>query len=106
MSKSHKKRSLIKTLTWRIIATSDTFLISWIITGAATLAGAIAGIEIVTKMFLYYLHERGWNKIKWAKQVSEGHTTLLPFYCYFSCFKQYYDAPEHSQIHKKEAKED
>jgi len=78
------------------------FLISWIITGAATLAGAIAGIEIVTKMFLYYLHERGWNKIKWAKQVNEGHTTLLPFYCYFSCFKQYYDAPEHSQIHKKE----
>ena len=96
MSKSHKKSSLAKTLTWRIIATSDTFLISWIITGAATLAGAIAGIEVVTKMFLYYLHERGWNKIKWAKQVNEGHTTIFP----------YYDAPEHSKIHKEEAKEE
>ena len=53
----HKKRSLAKTLTWRIVATSDTFLISWIITGAVTLAGAIAGIEVITKMFLYYLQK-------------------------------------------------
>ena len=47
MTKSHKKRSLVKTLTWRILATTDTFLISWLITGAITLAGAIAGIEVL-----------------------------------------------------------
>jgi len=38
------KRSLVKTLSWRILATSDTFLISWLITGTWQLAGAIASI--------------------------------------------------------------
>ena len=77
--KSKIRRSLVKTLTWRIIATTDTFLISWIITGYLTLAGAIAGIEVCTKMFLYYGHERGWNKIKWGKEIGEEHTHIFPF---------------------------
>ena len=63
--KSKARRSLAKTLSWRILATSDTFLISWLITGTVSMAGAIAGIEVITKMFLYYGHERVWNKIKW-----------------------------------------
>jgi uncharacterized membrane protein len=45
----------------------DTFLIAWLITGKTTYAGAIAGLEICTKMVLYYLHERGWARIKLAK---------------------------------------
>jgi len=48
---SQRKRSLLKTLTWRILATSDTFLISYLITGRFDFAGAIAGIEVITKMF-------------------------------------------------------
>ena len=60
--KSKARRSLAKTLSWRVLATSDTFLISWLITGTATMAGAIAGIEVLTKMFLYYFHERAWYK--------------------------------------------
>ncbi len=52
---SQRKRSLLKTLTWRILATSDTFLISYLITGRFDFAGAIAGIEVITKMFLYYM---------------------------------------------------
>jgi uncharacterized membrane protein len=43
--KSQAKRSLAKTLTWRILATTDTFLIAWLITGKLNWAGAIAGIE-------------------------------------------------------------
>ena len=74
--RSKIRRSLIKTLTWRILATTDTFLISWIITGYLTLAGAIAGIEVITKMFLYYAHERGWSKIKWGYHGPEEHTHL------------------------------
>ena len=54
--KSKARRSLAKTLTWRVLATTDTFIISWFITGTWTLAGAIAGIEVITKMFLYYGH--------------------------------------------------
>ena len=75
--KSKARRSLAKTLTWRVLATSDTFIISWFVTGTWTLAGAIAGIEVVTKMFLYYGHERLWNRIKWAKEKSDPHTTCL-----------------------------
>ena len=63
---SNAKRSLVKTITWRILATTDTFLISWIITGGFDWAGMIAGVEIITKMFLYYFHERGWNRIVWG----------------------------------------
>ena len=77
--KSKIRRSLVKTLTWRILATTDTFIIAWFITGQLKWAGAIAGIEVVTKLILYYLHERGWNKIKWAKEVHEEHTTIWPY---------------------------
>ena len=62
--KKSRRRSAFKTITWRIVATTDTFLISWFITGEWTLAGGIESIEIATKMYLYYMHERAWNKQK------------------------------------------
>ena len=62
MKHVEKKRHLAKTLTWRILATSDTFLIAWLITGEINWAGAIAGIEVITKMILYYAHERAWYR--------------------------------------------
>ena len=61
------KRSLLKTISWRIIGTLDTILISWAITGALTLAFSIGFIELVTKMVLYFFHERAWNKISWGR---------------------------------------
>jgi len=57
-----KKRHLAKTLTWRILATSDTFLITWLITSEIKWAGTIASIEVITKMILYYMHERVWHR--------------------------------------------
>ena len=77
--KSKARRSLVKTLSWRILATSETFLISWLITGTLSMAGAIAGIEVVTKMFLYYGHERIWNKIKWGKDKTDHPTYVFPY---------------------------
>jgi uncharacterized membrane protein len=62
-----KTRSLAKAVSWRITGTVDTFIISFFITGEVTLAGAIAVTEVVTKVFLYWAHERVWNKIKWGK---------------------------------------
>jgi len=62
MTYVQKKRHLAKTLTWRILATSDTFLIAWVITGAIDWAGAIAAVEVFTKMILYYAHERAWYR--------------------------------------------
>ena len=65
--KVKRTRSLIKALTWRITASLDTFLLSYIITGRFDWATTIAFFEIITKAILYYLHERGWNKIKWGR---------------------------------------
>lgn len=62
-----KTRSLAKAISWRITGTVDTFLISWLITGQLALAGGIALTEVITKVFLYWLHERAWNRVKWGK---------------------------------------
>ena len=63
MNTENTKRSLLKTITWRITASLDTFVIAWIITCDWRMGGSIAGIEVITKMFFYYFHERIWNKI-------------------------------------------
>ena len=57
-----KKRHLSKTITWRVLATTDTFIIAWLITGKIDWAAGIATIEVATKMILYYWHERIWYK--------------------------------------------
>ncbi len=64
-----RRRSFMKAFSWRLVASTDTFLISWLITGKITWAGSITLLEIVTKTLLYYFHERGWNKIKWGRVV-------------------------------------
>ena len=56
--------SATKAVTWRIVGTIDTWVISYILTGEATMAFSIASFEIFTKMVLYYFHERGWEWIK------------------------------------------
>jgi uncharacterized membrane protein len=55
-------------VSWRVTGTADTFLISWLITGQVLLASGIALTEVMTKVFLFWLHERVWNKITWGKK--------------------------------------
>jgi len=62
-------RSLVKGITWRITGSLDTFLISWLITGHASIAFSITLVELITKITLYWAHERVWLKVKWG--VSE-----------------------------------
>ena len=66
---SHEKikRSLAKTISWRVVGTLDTVVISWALTGTLTLALSIGAIELVSKMILYFFHERAWNRVKWGK---------------------------------------
>lgn len=61
------KRSIAKSLSWRTIGTLDTIIISWIVTGTLSLAFSIGFIELITKMVLYFFHERIWNTINWGK---------------------------------------
>lgn len=65
-----RRRSLMKTITWRAGATIDTFLISYFITGNLVWAGSIVSVEIMTKMLLYYLHERVWARVPWGIEES------------------------------------
>ena len=61
------KRSIVKTISWRVVGTLATVVISYLITGTLALAFSIGGIELVSKMVLYFFHERAWNNIKWGK---------------------------------------
>ena len=70
-TKRSKVISLTKTCTWRVLASLDTFLLSWLITGNVKMGMGIASLEVLTKMFLYYAHERTWNVVPWAKIVAE-----------------------------------
>jgi len=63
-----RSRSAIKAITWRIIGTTDTFLVSYFITKKPLVAASIASLEILTKTILYYFHERGWNYIQWGRK--------------------------------------
>jgi uncharacterized membrane protein len=61
-------RTLIKTLTWRVVGSTSTFLISYIVTGQLFLATGIAIAQMIVNTVLYYIHERVWNKISWGKE--------------------------------------
>lgn len=60
-------RSIVKAISWRIVGTLDTLIVSYLLTGQIALATSIASIDFVTKMILYFFHERIWNRIKWGK---------------------------------------
>jgi uncharacterized membrane protein len=59
------KRSLAKTISWRITGSFSTFMISYFISGNFAIAGSIAIIQIIANTLLYFIHERIWNKISW-----------------------------------------
>ena len=61
------KRSLIKTITWRITGSGATFGISYLISGNFVIAGSIATIQLVTNTVLYFIHERVWDRVKWGR---------------------------------------
>lgn len=61
-------RSIVKSISWRLLGTLDTFIISWVVTGDTSVAFSIGSIELITKMVLYFFHERIWNTIKWGRK--------------------------------------
>ena len=70
MVKEKHKRSITKALTWRVTGTLDTFILSYLITRQLKFAVAISATELVTKIILYYFHERVWDKVKWGRSDS------------------------------------
>lgn len=64
MSTETHRKSLLKAVSWRVLGTLDTFIISYFVTGSAKIGAGIASIEVLTKMVLYYFHERAWSRVK------------------------------------------
>lgn len=58
------KRHIAKAVTWRMVGTLDTIVISWLVTGNPFTGLKIGASEVITKMVLYYLHERLWFRSK------------------------------------------
>lgn len=62
-----KSRSMAKAVTWRVIATLTGVLIVLLLTGELEMGAMFAVLDIVLKLMFYYLHERGWDVVKWGK---------------------------------------
>jgi uncharacterized membrane protein len=60
-------RSIAKAVSWRVTGSIDTFVLALLFTGSGALAGSIAGTEIVTKIIIYYLHERASTWVRWGR---------------------------------------
>lgn len=67
MYKDSKKRSLAKTIIWRLVATLNSFII--LVTIPTSIAIYLAIAMNITGFLIYYIYERIWNKIKWGKVV-------------------------------------
>lgn len=64
-------RSLVKAISWRLVGSLDTFVLSLFVTHSFVFAGSIASAETVTKIVLYYFHERAWAAVPWGRPRTE-----------------------------------
>lgn len=62
-------RSVVKGLTWRVIATCTTMSLVYIGTGDLTLMAHVGIADVVIKLFFYYGHERAWGRLAWGRAV-------------------------------------
>ena len=60
-------RSLVKAVSWRVLGSIDTFVISYFITGKLVFAASIASVETFTKIVLFYFHEQAWARVPWGR---------------------------------------
>tara|TARA_B100001939_G_C16826408_1_gene566681 strand:- start:388 stop:810 length:423 start_codon:yes stop_codon:yes gene_type:complete len=67
--KNHNTRHLIKTFTWRVIGSITTLLIAWILTGNPLTGVKIGIVETLTKMILYYIHEKVWYRLNYGLET-------------------------------------
>ena len=60
-------RSFLKAVSWRILGSIDTFVISYFVTGRLVFAASIASVETFTKIALFYFHEQAWARVPWGR---------------------------------------
>ena len=74
VSDSHM-RSISKAISWRILGSIDTFALTWLITGNLIAAGSVASLETISKIVLYYLHERAWSNVPLGRKGPGGESS-------------------------------
>jgi len=67
-----RKRSVFKSITWRILASCTTILLVFTFTGELALSFGVGVIEVILKLFLYFLHERAWTRVRWGMSHREA----------------------------------
>ncbi|OQX50363.1 MAG: hypothetical protein B5M53_12645 [Candidatus Cloacimonas sp. 4484_209] len=67
MYESTRVRSLLKSITFRISATALTMLLVFVFSREFSLTFKIGAADFISKIVLYYFHERAWNIIRWGK---------------------------------------
>jgi uncharacterized membrane protein len=79
-SRERPIRSLAKAVSWRVTGSVDTLILSWFFTGDIAIAAAIGSTEVVTKMLLYYVHERAWNRVRLGREgrAVANESTIAP----------------------------
>jgi uncharacterized membrane protein len=70
-------RSFAKAVSWRVLGSIDTFIWSLVMTRSFKVAGSIAGFEVVSKIFLFYFHERLWDVVRWGRPKHVHHQPAL-----------------------------
>jgi uncharacterized membrane protein len=64
----HRHRSILKAISYRVAGTFFTFLVAYLFTGKFIIAASRGGVEAISKIFVYYWHERLWNRINYGKE--------------------------------------
>lgn len=72
MTDSHS-RSLLKGVTWRLVASTTTMLIVFIATGDLLLVAGVGAVDVTLKVLFYYVHERVWGRVHWGQVGVEPH---------------------------------
>ena len=64
-----RRRSIAKTLSWRMVATVITVSVAWVVTGTLKVAAAVGIADTVIKLAAYYAHERAWDRVSFGRQA-------------------------------------
>lgn len=65
MNETHV-RSILKGITWRLVASVTTMLVVFVVTGDLALMASVGVVDVTLKVLFYYFHERAWGQVHWG----------------------------------------
>jgi uncharacterized membrane protein len=62
-----RRRSVLKSLSWRFLAALITSGVVYVLTGKGDFAAKVGAVDTAVKLFIYFLHERAWDRIGYGR---------------------------------------